>query len=153
MRSPEIDALIEQYHGDDTAAFFLMAFDDGGDISWPPARGKRIVTLRRCMRHLRVRYINDQYLNIYNFPDGRSPVGWRMPELVGSVSSAAAVLSDFYDNGFSRVMMVRPRRDGHLMTLRGEYRVLRSGSRIIGHYGVELDITARMVRDPGDAYH
>lgn len=154
MRSPEISALIEQYSDDDTAAFFLMTFDDGGDILWPPERGQRIATLRRCIRHLRIRYVNAQYLNIYNFPRGQSPLGWRMSELTGTPSAAAAVLSDFYDNGgFSRVMMVRPRLDGHLMTLRGEYRALRSGDRIIGHYGVELDITARTVRDPGDTFH
>ena len=144
----EVESLIARYAGDDAAAFFVMTFADGGGLRWPPA-DSRLAALRYAVSQLRISYVNDQHLHIYSFPEGESPLGWGMAELTGSARGAAAILEDFYDNGgFSRVMMVRPRMDGHLMWLRGEYRVLREGDRIVGHYGVELDVTDRLVRPP-----
>lgn len=154
---PEVEALIARYAQDDAAAFFLMTFADGEGLHWPPpaATTSRAAAVRRAVSQLRICYVNDHHLHIYSFAAGTSPLGWGMERMTGSTRAAAAVLEDFYDHGgFSRVMMLRPRMDGHLMWLRGEYRVLREGDRIIGHYGIEVDVTARLVRPPDpDLFH
>jgi len=95
---------------------------------------------------LRITHVNDRYLDLYAFPRGRSPVGWSLDHLTGSRTAAIRLLVEFYAiGGLSQVELMRHRQDGHLMKLRGEYQILTHGRRVIGHYGLEDDVTIDLI--------
>lgn len=149
--STEVQTLISRYAADADVAFFVMLFEEGEGIVWPPPEGQFETVLRQGVDGLRMVYVNRQYLNIYGFPATETPIGWKMSDLTGSRTSAFGVLAQFYERGgHSEVMMVRPRMDGHIMTVHGEYRALYANGRIIGHCGLERDITVDMVALPDD---
>lgn len=134
---------------DHDRACFIMTWPGEG-IVWPPPED-RLAYLLRQVTLLRVSWVNPRYLDMYAFPRSSSPIGWTMAELVGSPRHAAAVLRDFYEGGgHSRARMLRHRMDRSVLLLEGEYRKLEVDGRIIGHYGIEEDITTELVAPAGE---
>lgn len=147
-----IDALIAQ-HEDAGRAFFLMQYPDRDRPHWPP-RQVHGSTISGWVDALRITHVNRCYLETYAFPAGRSPLGWTLDNLTGSRTASIRLLVEFYSiGGFSQVELMRPRMDGHLMKLRGEYQVLHHQQRILGHFGLEADRTEQLVRSPTPMLH
>lgn len=134
---------------DHDRACFIMTWPGEG-VAWPPREDAARFLLRNVGR-LRISWVNPRYLEMYAFPATGSPLGCTMAELAGSPRTAAGVLKDFYDGGgHTRARMLRRRMDGSVMLLEGEYRMLQVEGRIIGHYGIEEDITTELVAPGGD---
>lgn len=147
-----IDALLAK-HEDAGRAFFLMQYPADERPQWPPRR-VRGSTISGWVEALRITHVNQRYLDTYAFPAGRSPIGWTLDQLTGSRAASMRLLVEFYSiGGFSQVELMRPRLDGHLMKLHGEYQVLHHQQRILGHYGLETDRTEQLVRSPSPALH
>lgn len=134
---------------DDDRACFLMTYPGEG-LRWPPEGDPRVV-LARMAPQLRIAWVNRRYLDIYAFPAQRSPLGWSMSRLVGSPDAVVGVLRGFYDaGGHTNARLIRRRQDGTIAMLDGEYHVIESNGRIYGHYGLEEDITSKLVSAPDD---
>ena len=138
--------VIRRFAEDDRACF-LMTYPGEG-LRWPPDGDLRVV-LARMAPQLRIAWVNRRYLETYAFPRQRSPLGWSMARLVGGTTQVLGVLQGFYDaGGHTNARLIRRRQDGTIAMLDGEYHILESGGRILGHYGLEEDITAKLVTMP-----
>lgn len=138
--------VIRRFAEDDRACF-LMTYPGEG-LRWPPDGDVR-ATLARMAPQLRIAWVNRRYLETYAFPAQRSPLGWSMARLVGHPEAVIGVLSGFYDaGGHTRARLIRRRQDGTIAMLDGEYHVIESNGRILGHYGLEEDITSSLVTPP-----
>ena len=135
---------------EDERACFLMTYPGEG-LLWPPDGDPRGV-LSRMAPQLRIAWVNRRYLEVYAFPRQRSPLGWNMGRLVGRADAVEGVLRGFYDaGGHTHARLLRRRQDGTIAMLDGEYHVIEANGRILGHYGLEEDITSTLVAVPDDA--
>lgn len=147
---PIADALLTDLvrrHQDDERACFVMLYPLASDgVRWPPD-AQAPWPFQDWPDELRVAWVNRAWHEIYALPRGESPVGWSLARMVGSVENARRLLYGFYSGGGRTVARVlRHRYDGTLVLLEGHYRVIERDGHILGHVGLESDITEQLSR-------
>jgi PAS domain-containing protein len=139
--SREEKNLIEKYENSGDA-FFIMHLSGEG-ISWQDDTDKAFM-LDYVLDHLKISYVNRAYVDIYCY-DGKGHVLGRTPrDIFGSPEIARDILGDFYDKKENTGVFLTLNALGEKLWLAGAYGVLLKHGKIVGHYGIEKDVTRQM---------
>ncbi|MTV49270.1 PAS domain S-box protein [Heliobacillus mobilis] len=137
----ESEKKLEMLFSQSLYGFFYVLFDE--PIRWDDTVDKETL-LDYAMCSQKVIKVNDAFLNIHNI-EREQIIGKKLSEIyISDKDRMRSFLRKLFDNGKLFIETLEDRLDGTSIYFEGDYQLLYDKeSRILGHFGIQHDITAR----------
>jgi diguanylate cyclase (GGDEF)-like protein/PAS domain S-box-containing protein len=134
--------LLDLFFSQSLSGFFIMMLDE--PVDWSLARGEEAVDA--IFEHQHITRVNKAMLDQYGYEEsemlGRSPHDFFLHD----PGQGRKVMRDLFDQGHMHYLTDERRKDGSPLRIEGDYICMHDAKgRIIGHFGVQNDVTERIL--------
>ena len=137
---PNDNELLELVFAQSIAGFFVMLLDEPIDWAGAPDRD---ALLDHVFRHQRITKVNAALLRQYGASESELLGATPADLYAHDIAAGRAAWRELFDAGRLHVETDERRLDGTPIRIEGDYICLYDNGRIIGHFGVQFDVTDR----------